>query len=81
MCVFLSPSFLGVVAVSVDRFLAIDLHLRYQKLVIHKRVVAVVILIWLLSVFLPLAMFWISRNISTLVLLSVGVVGLLVTTP
>ena len=80
-CEFSLASFLGVVTVSVDRFLAIHLHLRYQELVTHKRVVAVVILIWLLSVFLPLAMFWISPNISTLVLLSVGVVGLLVTTP
>ena len=47
---FSSASFLGVVAVSVDRFLAIHLHLRYQELVTHKRVVAVGISIWLLSV-------------------------------
>ena len=79
-CVFSLTSFLGVVAVSVDRFLAIHLHLRYQELVTHKRVVAVVISIWALSVFLPLAMFWIPRNISTFVMLFVGVVGLLVTT-
>ena len=32
-------------AVSVDRFLAIRLHLSYQQVVIDKRVVAVVILI------------------------------------
>ena len=32
-------SFLNVVAISVDRFLAIHLHLRYQALVTHKRVV------------------------------------------
>ena len=80
-CVFFLASFLGVVATSVDRFLAIHLHLRYQELVTHKRVVAVVISLWLLSVFLPLlAMFWISLRISTLVLLFVGVIGLLVTT-
>ena len=41
--------FLTVVAMSVDRFLAIHLHLRYQELVTHKRVVAVVISIWTLS--------------------------------
>ena len=41
--VFFLASFLGVVATSVDRFLAIHLHLRYQELVTHKRVVAVVI--------------------------------------
>ena len=43
-------SFVTVVAISVDRFLAIHLHLRYEELVTHKRVVAVVILIWTLSV-------------------------------
>ena len=43
-------SFFTVVAISVDRFLAIHLHLRYQELVTHKRVVAVVISIWTLSV-------------------------------
>ena len=45
-------SFFGVTALTVDRFLAIRLHLRYQELVTHNRVVAVVISIWLLSVFL-----------------------------
>ena len=40
---FSSTSFLGVVAISVDRFLAIHLHLRYHELVTHKRVFAVVI--------------------------------------
>ena len=78
--VFSVASFFGVVAVSVDRFLAIHLHLRYQELVTHKRVVAVVISLWALSVFLPLAMFWIPPNISTVVMLFVGVIGLLVTT-
>ena len=40
---FSTASFLGVVAVSVDRFLAVHLHLRYQELVTHKLVVVVVI--------------------------------------
>ena len=79
-CVFFLASFLGVVSVSVDRFLAIHLHLRYQELVTHKRVVAVVISIWALSVVLPLTMFWISLNVFILVMLFVGVLGLLVAT-
>ena len=58
-------SFLGVVAVSVDRFLAVHLHLRYQELVTHKRVVAVVISIWVLSVFLSLMTFWVSFYIGS----------------
>ena len=45
---FSAASFLGVVAVSVDRFLAVHLHLRYQELVTHKHVVVVVIGKWLL---------------------------------
>ena len=47
--VFTFASFFGVVALSADRFLAIYLHLRYQELVIHKRVVAVIISTWVLS--------------------------------
>ena len=66
-------SLFGVVAVSVDRFLAIHLHLRYQELVTHKRVVAVVISIWVLSVFLSLMIFWVPSYISRLEILLVGV--------
>ena len=50
---FTVASFSTVVAISVDRFLAIHLHLRYQELVTHKRVVAVVISIWTLSLLFP----------------------------
>ena len=39
----------GVFALAVDRFLAIYLHLRYRELVTHKRVVAVVISVWVFS--------------------------------
>ena len=39
-------SYIGIVALTVDRFLAIHLHLRYQELVTHKRVVAVVSSVW-----------------------------------
>ena len=42
-------SHLGVFTLTSNRFLAIQLHLRYQKLVTHKRVVAVVISVWVLS--------------------------------
>ena len=76
---FALASFLGVVAVSVDRFLAIHLHLRYQELVTHKRVVAVVISIWMLSTFLSLTMLWTPSSTPTL-FLCLLVVGLLLTT-
>ena len=56
---FLSwASFFGVLALTVDRFLAIHLHLRYQEFVTHKRVVAVVISIMLLSSFLSSVPWW-----------------------
>ena len=56
--VFSTASFFGVVAVSVDRFLAVHLHLRYQELVTHKRVVVVVISKWLYSAFISFMIFW-----------------------
>ena len=53
-------SFFGVTTISVDRFLAIHLHLKhqdllaYQEIVTYKRVVATVISSWILSAFLAL---------------------------
>ena len=63
---FCLASFFGVEAVSVDRFLAIHLHLRYQELVTHKRVVAVVISNWVLSAFLSLLMLWVPFDVKGL---------------
>ncbi len=80
MTLFPVASFLGVVAVSVDRFLAIQFHLRYQELVTHKRVVAVVILIWLFSVSFSLITPWFPSDIKFIFLCVGGVVGLLLTT-
>ena len=79
---FYQASFFGVVALSVDRFLAIHLHLRYQELVTHKRVVAVVISMWLFSLFLPLMMVWVPLSVDTFLLIkfTLGVIGLLLTT-
>ena len=59
---FVNASFFLVVAISVDRLLAIHLHLRYQELVTHKRVVAVVISIWILSVLFPLFIFYLKSK-------------------
>ena len=47
-------SFFGVTALTVDRFLAIHLHLRDNELVTHKRVAVVLISIWVLSAILSL---------------------------
>ena len=78
---FATASFFGVVAVSVDGFLAIHLHLRYQELVTHKRVVAVVISIWVLSAFLSVMPLWDLPGIHILISICISiVVGLLLTT-
>ena len=80
MGLFPIASFLGVVAVSVDRFLAIQFHLRYQELVTHKRFVAVVILIWVSSVGSSLGTLWVPSDNKFTILCVGGVVGLLLTT-
>ncbi|XP_078348580.1 adenosine receptor A2a-like [Oculina patagonica] len=77
---FTLASFFGVVAVSVDRFLAIHLHLRYQELVTYKRVVAVVISIWVLSTLFSLMLMWAPPDIRSLFLGIVTVFGLVLTT-
>ena len=47
--VFTYASFFGVLSLSVDRFLALRVHLKYQQLVTQKRVMTVVISSWVLS--------------------------------
>ena len=51
---FFSASILGVLALIVDRFLAVYLHLRYQEIVTPKRVVSILILSWVISTILSL---------------------------
>ena len=69
--IFTFTSFLTVVAIGVDRFLAIHLHLRYQELVTYKRVVAVVISFWILSVLLPSLSFYLKAVMPFYVVMSV----------
>ena len=70
---FSLASFFGVMALTVDRFLAIHLHLRYQELVTHKRVVAAVISIWVFSLSLSLFGRWGPKDLNLTVL---GIIGL-----
>ena len=72
---FLTASFFLVVAISVDRFLAIHLHLRYQELVTNNRVVAVVISIWILSVLLPPLISYLNSKKSVHVVTAVIIFG------
>ena len=75
---FSAASFLGVVAVSVDRVLAVHLHLRYQELVTHKLAVTVVISIWVFSAFISLLVLWSSSATQNLVLLVIAAIGFIV---
>ena len=74
---FSSASFCGVTALSVDRFLAIRLHLRYQERVTHKRVVAVVISVWGFSAVLSLVRLWTQVNVIYFILAIILVVCLI----
>ena len=77
---FSASSFISVVAVSVDRFLAVHLHLRYQELVTHKRVVAVLMSIWVFSGIVSLLTLWVNLRETQQFILSIcGVIGLLLT--
>ena len=58
----LSSCFLVVILIT-DRFLAIGLCLRYRELVTHKRVVSVVMSIWVFITILSLIRLWIPVNI------------------
>lgn len=69
-------SFLGVMALSVDRFLAIHLHLRYQAIVTHKRVVASVVFIWVLSAVISQTAIHI-RQVTVLVFGTISVICLI----
>ncbi|XP_078346259.1 adenosine receptor A3-like [Oculina patagonica] len=80
LTLFSFASFFSVMVISVDRFLAIRLHLRYQELVTHKRVVAVVITKWVFSTFLSLMMLWTPTIVSYVVFAIVEVLCLVTTT-
>ncbi|XP_078368441.1 melanocortin receptor 5-like [Oculina patagonica] len=74
-----AASFFGIMAISLDRFLAIHLHLRYEVLVAHKRVVAVVISVWVLSALASPLILFLESDTHHLFLISVGASGLLIT--
>ena len=72
-------SSLGVVVVSMDRFLAVHLHLRYQELVTHKRVVYMVISIWVYSTFVSLTTLWGLRSTRDAIGLASAAIGFILT--
>lgn len=79
MSLFALASFFGVFLISLDRFLAIHLHLRYRELVTHSRVVAVVISVWIVSAILSFITVWYPSE-SSLTVFAVGVLCIFFTT-
>ena len=61
-------SLLSVTAVSIDRYLTLHLHLRYKQLVTNKRVIALLVLTWLLVALVLLTWLWYPQFISGLVI-------------
>ena len=70
---------LGVVAVSVDRFSAVHLHLRYQELVTHRRVVVMMVSIWVFSGFFSLTILWGPFNAWNLIWTITAAFGFIIT--
>ena len=74
---FASASCFGVFAITVDRFLAIHLHLRYQELVTQKRVVAAVISFWVFSVSAARFLYALVSVFSVMLVVCIITTGLL----
>ncbi|XP_015774892.1 PREDICTED: alpha-1B adrenergic receptor-like [Acropora digitifera] len=68
---FVCASILGVLALIVDRFLAVYLHLRYQEIVTPKRVVFILILSWVISTIASL--FWIGQEYHDFLVIFINV--------
>ena len=74
-------SFFGVTFLSLDRFLAVYLHLRYQELVTHKRVVVVMVSKWVFSAVLSFLRLCIPTQVSFIIYAVIYLCFLLTTTP
>ena len=77
---FISASLFSVTALCADRFLAIYLHLRYQELVTHKRVAAVVVSIWVISALILLIRIFIPKNITNVSVVIIDAVCIITAT-
>lgn len=74
-----SASFFTITVIALDRFLAISLHLRYEQLVTSKRVIFVLICVWLASVTVG-SIFISMPYFNLMMIVIVELYGLLVTT-
>ena len=74
---FSNASFFGVLAVGLDRFLAIYFHLRYQELVTHRRVIGGLIVVWVLSAVMSTV--WFLHEGTTVICSALYVICFLIT--
>ena len=72
-------SFLTIMAITVDRLLAIYLHLRYQELVTSKRVIIVLVFLWCISC-AAASIFFVLPNGNSILVAVIEIGGLLFTT-
>ena len=67
MILFTFATLFLAIVLCAERFIAIHYYRRYQQLVTHKRVVAVVVSIWVLSGLFSLTRLWIPKSIMYVV--------------
>ena len=67
LLLFIFATLFLVTVLCAERLMAIHFYLRYQELVTHKRVVAVVVSIWILSGLFSLTKLWIPKSIMYVV--------------
>lgn len=65
---FTATAFMTITAISVDRYLALHLHLRYQELVPVSRVIKVVIFLWIFGLLFSVSRLFCSGNCQSLVI-------------
>ena len=73
-----SVSLLTMTAISVDRYLAVSLHLRYQEVVTVARVVRFVVLVWLISAVSAISWLWSPNVFFIIVAVTIAVSNVLV---
>ena len=71
----------SIMAISADRFIAIQMPLRYNDIVTHKRVITTVIIIWLFSALLsPCSVLVLTANIAFVIFVVIELVFFAATT-
>ena len=69
-----TASFLNVTVIAFDRLLAVSLHLRYQELVTSKRVIVVLVSVWIISCILAFIYISLPKGIE-MVAVGIALVG------